>query len=191
MNSERQAGRVAPAAAHRALRRSPTSQRGVTLVEVLSTMAISAVVLGLAAPSLTDAMRTNRARTASQQLIGLLNDARSEAVKRNIPVLVCPSNDGATCLSTPTATSWVGLTIACYDVDGNGSCDTSTVTAPNPIRVRSQVDPMVQLSGPAAVVRFNGLGATASTVNFSLSTGAQASQSSTITVATTGAVRVY
>jgi len=41
------------------------------------------------------------------------------------------------------------------------------------------------------VVRFNGLGATASIASFSLSTGAQASQSSTITVATTGAVRTY
>jgi type IV fimbrial biogenesis protein FimT len=190
MNNERQPARVAPAALG-ALRRPPASQHGVTMVEVLATMAISAVILGMAAPSLTDAMRTNRARTASQQLIGLLNDARSEAVKRNIPVLVCPSNDGATCLSTPTAASWIGLTIACYDADANGSCDTSTLTAPNPIRVRSQVDPMVQLSGPAAVVRFNGLGATASTASFSLSTGAQASQSSTITVATTGAVRTY
>lgn len=191
MNNERQPERVVPAAAQGALRPRLNSQRGVTMVEVLATMAISAVVLGLAAPNLTDAMRTNRARTASQQLIGLLNDARSEAVKRNIPVLVCPSNDGATCLSTPTAASWIGLTIACYDADANGGCDTSTLTAPNPIRVRSQVDPMVQLSGPAAVVRFNGLGATASTVSFSLSTGAQASQSSTITVATTGAVRTY
>jgi type IV fimbrial biogenesis protein FimT len=161
------------------------------MVEVMATAAISAIVLGMAAPSFNDSMRTNRARSAAQHLSGLLSEARTEAVKRNIPVLVCPSSDGASCMTSPTATSWTGLTIVCYDADGNGACDASTAAAPNPIRVRSAVDASVQLTGPAAVVRFNGMGAVTNGASFSLSTGDKAAQSSTITVASTGAVRAY
>jgi hypothetical protein len=56
--------------------------------------------------------------------------------------------------------------------------------------VRAAVDASVTLSGPASVVRFNGAGATADVVTFSISAGTGQAQSSAITVATTGAVRV-
>lgn len=167
------------------------AQRGVTLVEVMATTTITAIILGMAAPSFLDMMRANKARGAAQQLSALLNEARNEAMKRNVPVLVCPSNDGSSCLSSPSATSWVGTTIVCYDVDGNGACDTSTTAAPNPIRVRSRVADNVQLSGPTAAVRFNGMGAVTSSATFQLSTGTGASQSSTISIASTGTVRAY
>jgi len=166
-------------------------QRGVTMVELMATTAISAVILGTAAPSFVDSIRVNRARSAAQQLTSLLNDARTEATKRNLPVLVCPSSDGSACISTVLASSWAGRTIVCYDADGNSSCDTSTSDAPNPIRVRAAVDTTVTLTGPAAVVRFNGMGATASTASFSVSTGNGAQQTNAVTVATTGAVRAY
>jgi type IV fimbrial biogenesis protein FimT len=164
-------------------------QGGVTLVEVMATTAISAIILGAAAPSYVESIRVNRARSAVQQMTGLLNDARSEATRRNTSVLVCPSSNGTSCMSSLQPSSWAGRTIVCYDVDDDGACDTSTLNAPNPIRVRAAVDSKVTLAGPAAVVRFNGMGATASSVSFSV--GADNGQSSaSINVATTGAVRV-
>jgi len=191
MSIERQSDRPAHAAAHGMVRPGLRSQRGVTVIELLATTAISAVILGVAAPNFVESVRVNRARSAAQHLTGLLNEARTEAIKRNVPVLVCPSSNGTSCLSPVTATSWTGLTIACYDVNGDGACDTSSTTAPNPIRVRGQVDASVTLSGPTAVIRFNGLGALASSVSFSLSAGAAAGQSSTISVAAAGVVRAY
>lgn len=166
-------------------------QRGVTLIEVMATTAISAIVLGMAAPSFVDSVRTNRTRSVSQQLSGLINEARVEATKRNMPVLVCPSSNGTSCMSPPTASSWAGLTIVCYDANGDNACDASTTEAPNPIRVRAAVDPSVAVAGPTAIVRFNGMGATASATSFSVSTGTKSDQSSSITLATTGAVRAY
>jgi len=170
---------------------SPSPQRGVTMIELLITMAIAAIVLGLAAPNFLESMRANRARSAGQQLATLLNEARTEALKRNLPVLVCPSNDGATCLSTPTAAAWAGTVIACYDADGNGACDTSTLAAPNPIRVLNRANTMVQVSGPTSVIRFNGMGAIANGFSFAVSAGTASNQHSTIALATTGAVRQY
>ena len=167
------------------------AQRGVTLVEVMATTAISAIILGMAAPSYVDMMRVNKARSAVQQFSALLTEARNEAMKRNVPVLVCPSLNGTSCMSTPSASAWAGTTIVCYDVDGNSACDTSTTALPNPIRVRSRVDAAVALTGPAAAVRFNGMGAVTNGASFQLSTGSGQSQSSTITVATTGTVRAY
>ena len=183
--------RHATRAAETAPRGPSRRQRGVTMIEVMATTAISAVVLGVAAPNLVDSMRINNARSAAQSLSGLLTEARTEAVKRNVPVLVCPSTDGASCMSTPTASSWKGLTIVCFDTDGNGACDSSTSAAPNPIRVRSAIESNLQVTGPASVVRFNGLGAVASSVSFSLSAGNGTSQTSTISVAATGSVRAY
>lgn len=167
------------------------SERGVTMIELLMTLAISAIIMGIAAPNFVETMRVNRARSASQQLTTLLNDARTEALKRNVPVLVCPSNDGAACIASPTAASWAGSLIACYDVDGNGACDASTAAAPNPIRVLDRANSTVQVSGPAAVIRFNGLGAIASGFTFSVSAGTRAEQSSTIALAASGSVRFY
>lgn len=167
-------------------------QRGVTLVELMATTAISAIILGAAAPSLVDSIRVNRTRSTVQQLTGLLNDARAEATKRNVPVLVCPSTNGTSCMSLWLAQAWrLRTIIVCYDADGDGACDASTSAAPNPIRTRAPVDSSITVTGPLAAVRFNGMGATASSVSFSVSTGEGSAQSSSITVATTGAVRTY
>jgi type IV fimbrial biogenesis protein FimT len=165
-------------------------QRGVTMVELMTTIAIAAVLLGSAAPSFVDSIRANRAVSAAQQMTGLLREARSEAMSRNVPVIVCPSADGVACVAPVRTSSWAGRTIVCRDGDGDGACDASTSEAPNPVRVRAAVDASVTLSGPASVVRFNGVGATSHVVTFSISAGTGQAQSSAITVATTGAVRV-
>jgi type IV fimbrial biogenesis protein FimT len=180
------ATRAAPGAGAR------SRQRGVTLVELMATTAISAVILGAAAPSFVDSVRANKARSTTQQLTGLLNDARSEAMKRNIPVLVCPSTTGTSCMSSWLAQAWrLRTIIVCYDADGDGACDASTTEAPNPIRTRAPADSTVTVTGPLAAVRFNGMGATASAISFSVSAGNGSDQASSISVATTGAVRTY
>ena len=166
------------------------SQRGLTLVEVMTATVISAILLGVAAPSFSDVMSTARVRSEALELWALLNWARAEAVRRNVPVLVCPSNDGTSCLSPPVTHSWSGTKIACYDADGNGECDAPTHDAASPIRVRNAADASVQLSGPGSVVRFNGHGTAAGGVNFTLTAAAGGSKPTTVAVAAIGVARV-
>jgi type IV fimbrial biogenesis protein FimT len=71
--------------------RSRTSPRGFTLVELLITVAVASVLLGVAAPSFQTAMRTNRIAALTNDLVASLQLARSEAVMRGARVTLCTS----------------------------------------------------------------------------------------------------
>jgi type IV fimbrial biogenesis protein FimT len=73
--------------------------RGFTLIELMVTLAVAAVVLGLAVPNFTQMMRNNNSITAGSELSVAINYARSEAVKRAKRVSLCASSDGLTCLA--------------------------------------------------------------------------------------------
>ena len=64
---------------------------GFTLVELMVTVVIVAIVLGLAAPSFQDMLRQNRAVSLVNELAASINLARSEAIKRGTRVTVCKS----------------------------------------------------------------------------------------------------
>lgn len=67
-----------------------TQSAGFTLIELMVTVAVVAILLGLAVPNLGTAIQNNRATTQANALLAALNLARSEAVKRGTLVSVCP-----------------------------------------------------------------------------------------------------
>ena len=72
-------------------------QRGFTLFELIITLAIAAVVVGVAAPSFSNMIQDNRLSGQSLDFIAALNLARSEAIKRSVQVTLCKSANGANC----------------------------------------------------------------------------------------------
>ncbi|WP_052700531.1 GspH/FimT family pseudopilin [Methylocucumis oryzae] len=62
------------------------AQNGFTLIELLMTLAIASVVAAIGLPSLTEMYNKNRLTAYTNQLVSDLNLARSEAVKRGLPV---------------------------------------------------------------------------------------------------------
>jgi len=68
--------------------------RGFTLMELLVTLAVVAIVASLAVPSFQNMIATQRVRSAANDLVASLNFARSEAVKRNATVTMTPAAGG-------------------------------------------------------------------------------------------------
>lgn len=84
-------------------------EHGFTLIELMVTIVIFAILSAIAVPGLKAFMIGARMRTQSSDMVGAINLARSEAVKRNSGVTICKSTDGATCQTAGNnwATGWL------------------------------------------------------------------------------------
>lgn len=89
-----------------ALARPHGRPAGFTLVEMIVTLAITALVVAVAAPALSNWMGAQAALGNADELAGTLRFARSEAIKRSQAVTVCASSDGQEC-DDDWATGWV------------------------------------------------------------------------------------
>ena len=101
--------------------------RGFTLVELMITLAVAAILLAIAVPSFRTFVQNTRLTTQADTLVYSLNLARNEAVKLDTPVAVCASSDGATCSG-----AWVNGWIVCYPV---ANCLPGAATAPTVLQV--------------------------------------------------------
>lgn len=83
--------------------------QGVTLVELMITIALVAILGTIAAPAFID-LRLDGARTATvNEFFHALFLARSEAIKRGRIVSLCPSMDGQSCAGRehPWTVGWI------------------------------------------------------------------------------------
>lgn len=86
---------------------------GFTLVELLVTMAVLAVLVGWAIPSFSALLGENRLVASSNQLVGLMNHARGEALRRGDRVWVSP-------MTQDEVTAWRNGALIWQDRNGDG-----------------------------------------------------------------------
>lgn len=75
-------------------------RQGFTLIELIVTIAIVAILMALAAPFFGNASLSGQLAANANNLLASMTLARSEAIKRNGSVTLCISTDGATCATT-------------------------------------------------------------------------------------------
>ncbi|MCQ4309777.1 GspH/FimT family pseudopilin [Pseudomonas stutzeri] len=68
---------------------NPCSQRAFTLIELLTTIAILSVLLGIAVPSFASLIERNQQTAATHDLLAALNHARGLAITRRELVSLC------------------------------------------------------------------------------------------------------
>jgi type IV fimbrial biogenesis protein FimT len=88
--------------------KSRSTESGFTMVELLATIAVVAVLAAIAVPAFRSSIAGSRLTSTTNNFIGALNQARSEAVRRNATVQFCGSTaaaNGADALGTECATN--------------------------------------------------------------------------------------
>jgi len=68
--------------------------RGFTLIELMVTLAIAAVLMLVAIPSMTAYKRNAELTSATNTLLSAINSARGEAMKRGMNAMVVPTGNG-------------------------------------------------------------------------------------------------
>jgi len=94
---------------------------GFTLLELLMTLVVAAVLLSIGIPSLGNVLAKGRVQAHQRDLLSNLSYARSEAVSRNEDIGICGSSNGTTCANSSNWSS--GWIIFVDDGAGTGTAE--------------------------------------------------------------------
>jgi type IV fimbrial biogenesis protein FimT len=110
-------------------------QSGVTLVELVSTLAVATLLLATGIPEFKHILASNTLTREINTMVTHLHLARSEAVKRGKRVVLCPSSNGFKCL---TGIDWSQGYLLFVDQNGNREFDETELRLRHHVTGRSK-----------------------------------------------------
>lgn len=129
--------------------------KGFTIIELMFTVAIAAILMMIAAPSFDQIIRNNRVSTETNKLASAIQEARTEAVKRGTTITLCRSTDYLNCTITGTGKLLIFIDTAASSTDAPiipGETDTAI------LRKIDALPDTIQLVSNVTYIRFNNLG---------------------------------
>lgn len=167
--------------------------RGFTLIELMITLAVIAIVATIAVPVMGDMVTRSRTTATFNELQGLISYARSESAKTpGNSILLCASANGTGCTNSE---DWkVGWLIA-RDVNGDGNVDSGDavlkvigpLTTGLSLTVKSATD--TTFNTKALLLTRNGAPAGGNQVTFKLCDAFGASEARGVIMAVSGQIR--
>lgn len=103
---------------------------GITIVELIVTLAVVAILVTTGVPAFANFIQTNRLSESAFDLLGTINLARSEAVKRRTRVILCRTANprAATPSCGGSANTWTTGWLVFAAGDGNSTYEAGTDT---------------------------------------------------------------
>lgn len=84
--------------------------RGFTLIELIVVLAVVATLVTVGIPSYQNLIQDNRLTINSNMLVISLALARTESIKRGVPVTLCASTSGSNCTDSNWENGWIVFT---------------------------------------------------------------------------------
>ena len=108
----------------------PSRVLGITIVELVVSLAVVSIVVTTGVPAFSNFIQTNRVSESAFDVLGTINLARTEAVKRRTRVVLCRSGNPAA--STPScggsANTWTTGWLIFASGDSNNTYEAGTDT---------------------------------------------------------------
>jgi type IV fimbrial biogenesis protein FimT len=160
--------------------------KGFTLIELMMTLAIAAILLTVAVPSFHSFTQNSRLTKQVNLLAATISTARGEAAKRAVNVVVCQTNEptAATPACNGTSGTWSDGWVVFADADGDAA-----VNAASDVVAAFQTESGVNLltdAGTEVVFKPDGSTAEGTTVTFAICDSRGVNHGKKLDVATTG-----
>ncbi len=158
-------------------------QRGFTLIELMITIVIAAILLTIGIPSFKELISNNRLISSSNSLVAMLQSARMSAIQQSRTVTVCIDNNLGTdgCDGSNWADGWKIWS----DVDGDGTVDTDEI-----LQVRKGITNSITItSSGGSSVNFTSTGAASASVTYTICDSNRTGETGTqIAISSTGRI---
>ncbi|MDO6748280.1 GspH/FimT family pseudopilin [Gilvimarinus sp. 1_MG-2023] len=114
----------------RCLRKTQSCNRskGFTLIELMAVVAVVAVLVSIAAPSMKTLLTNNRSEALGEELANALQITRTEAIKRGERVSLCAANADLTACGGSWDNGWLVVTDSAA-TDGAGAVVVGDIVA--------------------------------------------------------------